>query len=298
LPEDAVVHAVREDRLRRGLLFAATARSVFVSFDDGDRWQSLRLNLPPVAITGLTIKDSDIAVSTDGRGLWVLDDISPLRQITADIVKVDLFLFRPATAWRTHPMFPVDPAMHRDEPSGENPPDGVAIGYLTNGVGETVILEVIETVSGDVIRRFDGLPATPGFHRVTWDLRYTPLNGRAVWVMPGTYQVRLTAGARIARQAVVVRMDPRVRASTTDLTAQLKLSRAVDDRRRQVAAMLDRIGHDPARSQVRNALDEAARELDRVLDVLQQADARPTAPAEAAAAAAIARADAALASAS
>ena len=170
LPERATAHAVREDAFRRGLLFAATAQSVFVSFDDGERWQSLRLNLPPAPITDLTIKDADLVVSTDGRGFWVFDDISPLRQITGDLAKASAFLFRPANAWRTPPMQATDPAAHRDEPAATNPPDGVAISYLVGSpAGDgPVTIDIIETLSGDLIRRYPG-NATPGFHRVVWD---------------------------------------------------------------------------------------------------------------------------------
>jgi photosystem II stability/assembly factor-like uncharacterized protein len=295
LPDRATVHAVREDAFRRGLLFASTERSVFVSFDDGERWQSLRLNLPPVPVTDLTVKDADLVVSTDGRGFWILDDISPLRQITSDLSRASAFLFRPASAWRTHPMQPVEAAAHRDEPSASNPPDGVAISYLVGpGAGNgPVTIEIIETVTGDLIRQYTD-EASAGFHRVIWDLKYTPIAGRSIWVLPGTYQVRMTAGSQIARQAVVVRMDPRVRTSMTDLTAQFKISRAVYERRRRLAAALERLQNTPADRERAASLGRAAAEIERALDLLQQADSRPIAVVDAAAAAAMASADAAL----
>jgi photosystem II stability/assembly factor-like uncharacterized protein len=298
LPARATVHAIREDAFRRGLLFASTAQSVFVSFDDGEHWQSLRLNLPPVPITGLTVKDSDLVISTDGRGFWVLDDISPFRQITGDLSRASVFLFRPATAWRTHPMQPLDPSAHRDEPSGTNPRDGVAISYLVGagvaGAGaDPVTVEIIETVTGDLIRRYSN-DSTAGFHRLIWDLRYTPIEGRTIWVMPGTYQVRLTVGSQVARQAMIVRMDPRVRSSTTDLTTQFKLSRAVYERRRRLAAALERLQDTPSDRERGVSLRRIATEVDRALDLLQQVDARPSAAADAAATAAMASADVAL----
>jgi hypothetical protein len=295
LPARATVNAIREDLFRRGLLFASTAQSVFVSFDDGERWQSLRLNLPPVPVTDLTVKDADLAISTDGRGLWILDDISPFRQITADVSQANMFLFRPASGWRTQPTEPIDPATYRDEPSGTNPPDGVAINYMVGpGAGaDQVNIEIIETLTGDLIRRFTS-PAEPGFHRWQWDLKYTPIEGRTIWVAPGTYQVRLTVGSHIARQAVIVRIDPRVRASATDLAAQFKLSRAVYERHRRLTSALEQL-QDTGQDRGRGAsLRQAAADIRRVLDILQQADARPTATAEAAATAAIAGADAAL----
>jgi hypothetical protein len=295
LPPRARVHGVREDAFRRGLLFAATERSIFVSFDDGDTWQSLRLNLPPVPITDLAIKDADLVVSTDGRGLWVLDDMSPFRQITADLARSSVVLFRPAGAWRTRPAPAADPSVPGDEPSGANPPDGVAISYLIGGPSPSppVTIEIIETLTGDVIQRFT--PSTaPGFHRLMWDLRYTPLDGRSIWVLPGTYQVRLTAGPHIARQAVIVRMDPRVRTSTGDLTLQFKTSRAVYERRRRLSAALERLQDTPAERERAAALRRAAADVNRALDLLQHADVRPSADAEAAATSAMASADAAL----
>ena len=295
LPSGATVHAVGEDLFRRGLLFASTTQSVFVSFDDGERWQSLRLNLPPVPVTDLTVKDSDLVVSTDGRGFWILDDISPFRQITGDLSRANVFLFRPATAWRTQPVQPIDTSAHRDEPSGSNPPDGVGISYLVGpgGASDPVTVEIIETLTGDLIRRYTN-DAVPGIHRLNWDLKYTPVDGRSIWVSPGTYQVRLTAGSQLARQAVIVRMDPRVRTSATDLAAQFKLSRPVYERHRRLAAALARL-QDTAQDRDRGAsLRQAAADIQRVLDLLQQADVRPTAATETAANAAIAGADAAL----
>jgi photosystem II stability/assembly factor-like uncharacterized protein len=294
LPDEAAVFSIREDALRRGLLFAATSSSVFVSFDDGDRWQPLRLNLPPVPVTRLAIKDADLVIATGGRGLWVLDDISALRQITADILRADMFLFRPAVAWRTPPSRPA-PSADSHDASARNPPDGVALTYVARRGPEPITIEIIETLSGEVIRRFEELPSGDGLQHVIWDLKYTPVNGRGLWVMPGTYQVRLTAGTRIARQAVIVRMDPRVRATVADLSAQFKISRALDEQRRLVAAALAKPSAAPADPPRSHALMAIADELDRVFDVLQQADARPTAAAESMATAAIARAAAALA---
>jgi hypothetical protein len=192
-------------------------------------------------------------------------------------------------------MQPLDPSAHRDEPYGVNPPDGVAISYLVGadaGAGP-VTIEIIETVTGDLIRRYSN-DSTAGFHRVVWDLRYTPIDGRTIWVMPGTYQVRLTAGSQVARQAVIVRMDPRVRASTTDLTSQFKLSRAVYERHRRLATALERLQDTPSDRERGVSLRRIATEVGRALDLLQQADARPSAAIDAAATAALVSADAAL----
>jgi photosystem II stability/assembly factor-like uncharacterized protein len=306
LPAHALVHAVREDAQRRGLLFAATDQSVFVSFDDGESWQPLRIDLPQVPVLDLLIKDADLVASTAGRGLWILDDISPLRQMTADLSRADAFLFRPSTAWRIQPA--ADAGAGAD---ATPPPDGVAFDYLL-GPGTTgpVTIEIREAVSGELLRHYsseasatDGsapLAATPGLHRLVWDLRYAPParppagpSGdepqgarRGVWVKPGTYQVRLTAGPHVVRQAVVVKLDPRVRASAADLDAQFdvatRLSQAMD-------ALATRAGGGtPGASapDVVAAWNTLADLFDRVL----AADARPTPAVSETADAAIARA--------
>lgn len=325
LPPRGAVHAVREDAFRRGLLFAATATGVSVSFDDGASWQSLRLNLPALSAIDLVVKDADVIIATAGRGFWILDDISPLRQVTADVARADAFLFRPSTAWRSRARATVQPASARDEPAAANPPDGVVLSYLL-GLGDrgTVTLEIIETATGETIRRFssadtaDGLrlDASAGLHRVVWDLRFAPPTGlrpagreeagspaAGVFVLPGTYQVRLTVNGRPLRQAVVVRMDPRVRTSIADLTTQYTLARAIDVSLAQVTearqAIARRLAGAPG--DVTARLRSTAVELDLATELLsasfhavQSADARPTMASETAAATALARANAAL----
>jgi hypothetical protein len=169
-----------------------------MSFDDGESWQSLRLNMPATSIRDLVVKDNDLVVGTHGRGFWILDDITPLRQITLDIAKVDAFLFRPGTAWRFRWNQNTDTPLPPDEPAAPNPPDGVVISYLLGpGVRGSVTLEIVETVTGEVIRRYSSedpeepplpgrnipdywirptprLLATPGLHRFVWDGRYAP----------------------------------------------------------------------------------------------------------------------------
>ena len=121
---------VREDPKRRGLLFCATERGVNVSFDDGAHWQSLRLNLPATSVRDIIVKDDDLAVGTHGRGFWVLDDITSLRQLTTSVSSQPVILYQPQRATRvrfgTYPDSPVPP----DEPGGQNPPDGAIINYL------------------------------------------------------------------------------------------------------------------------------------------------------------------------
>jgi len=199
LPDGSPVDAVREDPVRKGLLFAGTETGVWVSLDDGDHWQSLQYNLPHTSMRDLLIKDNDLIVATHGRSFWILDDISPLRQIAEMKADVGTFLFKPGAAWRVRRSTYSDTPVPPDEPAGENPPDGAVIDYaLPQGISGPVTLEILEG-SGKVVRRYSStdapestmeelqkqliplywlrmpktLPATPGMHRWVWDLHYT-----------------------------------------------------------------------------------------------------------------------------
>ena len=197
IPNGGAVNVVREDPQRNGLLFAGTEQTVYVSFDDGDRWQSLRLNLPPTSIRDLIVKDDDIAVGTHGRSFWILDDITPLRQTADSVVQAEAFLFRPQTATRFRWNKNTDTPLPPDEPAGQNPPDGAIINYYLEARPAAPVTLEVRDPSGAVVRRFASddqpeplvpgrnhpdywirppqtLSAEPGMHRFAWDLRYPP----------------------------------------------------------------------------------------------------------------------------
>jgi hypothetical protein len=198
LPDNAPVDTVREDPVRKGLLFAGTENSVWVSFDDGDHWQSLQLNLPHTSMRDLWIHDDDLILATHGRSFWILDDISPLRQIGQSTTNADAFLFKPARAYRVKRSTYSDTPIPPDEPSGENPPDGAIVDYfLASSARGPVTLEILDA-HGDVVRRFANtdkpeitkeqlekqliplywvrpfkpLSTDAGMHRWVWDLHY------------------------------------------------------------------------------------------------------------------------------
>jgi len=198
LPDGSPVDTVREDPIRKGLLFAGTETSVWVSFDAGDHWQALQYNLPHTSMRDLLIKDNDLIVATHGRSFWVLDDISPLRQL-ADLKADAPFLFKPGNAYRVRRSANPDTPLPIDEPAGENPPDGAVIDYaLPPGTTGPVTLEILDS-TGKVVRKYAStdapeatmaelskqliplywlrmpktLPDTPGMHRWVWDLHYT-----------------------------------------------------------------------------------------------------------------------------
>jgi len=198
LPPDAPADTVREDPVRKGLLFAGTETSVWVSFDDGDNWQSLQQNLPHTSMRDLGIHENDLIVATHGRSFWILDDITPLRQLAESVTKADAYLFKPEPAYRvwrsTNPDTPIPP----DEPAGKNPPDGAILDYfLAQPAPGPVTLEIADA-RGNVVRRFSStdkpqvsqqelekqliplywirmpktLSQTSGMHRWVWDLHY------------------------------------------------------------------------------------------------------------------------------
>ncbi|HLG95434.1 MAG TPA: YCF48-related protein [Bryobacteraceae bacterium] len=194
---DGSVNTVREDPVRKGLLFAGTELTVYVSFDDGDRWQPLRLNMPATSIRDLAIHGNDLVAGTHGRGFWILDDIAPLRQMSAAIAASDVHLFQPSAAYRIRWNENTDTPLPPEEPAGENPPDGAIVYYYLNtAAGAPVVIEILDAAR-KVVRRYSSddqpppvdpdlnvqvqwlrPPAIPsagaGMHRFVWDLRYTP----------------------------------------------------------------------------------------------------------------------------
>jgi photosystem II stability/assembly factor-like uncharacterized protein len=200
LADNAAVDTVREDPVRRGLLFAGTENAVWVSFDDGDRWQSLQLNLPHTSMRDLWVHENDLIVATHGRSFWILDDIAPLRQIGEATASAAVHVFNPSPAYRVRRSTNTDTPFPVDEPAGENPPDGAVIDYvLEQPATGPLTLEILDT-QGKFVRRYSSadqpeptqaelekqliplywlraprtLSAGPGMHRWIWDLRYPP----------------------------------------------------------------------------------------------------------------------------
>ncbi|MFN2452758.1 MAG: glycoside hydrolase [Pyrinomonadaceae bacterium] len=198
LPDNAPVNVVREDSLRKGLLFAGTERAVYVSFNDGDEWQPLRLNMPATSIRDLVIHEDDLVVGTHGRSFWILDDITPLRQLDAKVAASEAFLFKPQTAVRVRRNVNTDTPLPPEEPVGQNPPDGSVIDYyLKREANAPVTLEIYDGAN-NLVRRFSSadkpapinekafnvpsywfrppqvLSNRAGMQRFVWDLRYPP----------------------------------------------------------------------------------------------------------------------------
>src|SRR6202795_588292 len=200
LPENAPINAVGEDPARKGLLFAGSETSVHVSFNDGDSWQPLQLNLPHTSMRVLAIHGDDLIVATHGRSFWILDDLTPLRQINDQIAKAPAYLFQPQEAlrwrWNRNPDTPLPP----ETPAGKNPPDGAIVDYyLAAAASSPVTLEILDS-TGATVRRYAStdpplamdkiagehpipmywvrpvriLSAAQGMHRFVWDLHGEP----------------------------------------------------------------------------------------------------------------------------
>jgi hypothetical protein len=200
LPNGAAVSTVREDPQKKGLLFAGSETQVYVSFDDGDHWQSLRLNMAASSVRDLIVKDDDVVAATHGRGIWILDDITPLRQIDAQSANGDAILFKPTTAWRVRWNTNTDTPLPPDETNAPNPPEGAILNYYLKTAATSPIALEILTTDGRLVRRYSSadpvdripdpsvaplpqywyrqphaLSAAAGMHRFTWDVHYQPL---------------------------------------------------------------------------------------------------------------------------
>src|ERR1700722_41582 len=165
LPDNEPVNTVREDPERKGLLFAGTERSVYVSWDDGDHWQSLKMNLPPSSIRDLVVHHDDVVVGTHGRSFWILDNITSLRQVNGDIVNESAHLFAPQLAYRIRRNNNTDTPLPPEEPAGENPPDGAMIDYWLKAESSAAVTLEIVDASGQIVRHFSSAdkpePANP-----------------------------------------------------------------------------------------------------------------------------------------
>jgi photosystem II stability/assembly factor-like uncharacterized protein len=194
IPDAEMVRVVREDPKRKGLLYAGTDRSVYISWDDGDTWQSLSLNLPPTPITDLQVHGNDLEISTFGRALWILDDVTPLREISPEIAAKNAYLFAPATGLRTRWENYQDTPYPIETPAGQNPPDGAILDYFLKSPPQDDLTLSIHDASGAQIATYSSnpkavdlpppnvpdywfappaaLPTAAGVNRFVWDLRY------------------------------------------------------------------------------------------------------------------------------
>jgi photosystem II stability/assembly factor-like uncharacterized protein len=257
----AFLRGIREDTEKKNLLFAGTELGVYVSFDDGDHWQSLQLNLPVTSVRDLAIHGDDLIVATHGRSFWILDDITPLRQ-ASDAGKANAaWLYRPAPAYRIDNDSFTGTPIPPEEPTAENPPAGAIIDYFLKSAATTVTLEIFDAQQ-KLVRRFSSqdrhpekhppvpiaerwfpkpefLETNAGMHRFVWDLNWGSSGGfsvdeeseyrspRGPKAVPGIYTVRLTIDGKLQTQPLTVVMDPRSSATQEILRQQLRLGQQI-----------------------------------------------------------------------
>ena len=304
LPNEPI-NTVREDAERKGLLFAGSENAVYVSFDAGEHWQSLRLNMPATSIRDLVIKDDDIVIGTHGRSFWIMDNITPLRQVQSATSIHDIVMFKPQKAMRIRWNMNTDTPLPPEEPAGQNPPDGAAIDIALKSDAKTPVVIEIYDQQNKPIRKISSLDTSyaipalniplywirpqqiisskAGGQRFLWDMRYEPLNEpvsypmtavknntapepTAPWVMPGSYKIKLTVNGQTIEQPLEIVMDPRVKTSVKDLQRQHELSMICYE----------------GKKKTRNTNPSLYRKFDALFGILSNTDMAPTIQTEAA----------------
>lgn len=260
-------HVIREDPVRRGLLYAGTENALYVSFDDGDSWQRFNNNMPAAPVYGLVIQEhfNDLVVGTYGRGFWILDDLSPLQRMTPEVLASDAHLFAPRPAYRWRDVT-ANYSMQDDMSAGRNPPYGAGINYWSKA-SAPVTIEILDSARTVVRTMRD--TAQSGLNRVYWDLegdapaparmrtkpmfneafelgrdgtRPAPGFGNITLLMPpGRYTVRLTVNGAQHTQPLEVRKDPHSAATLADVMAQHRAMLAIQRDHMAATEMLNTI---------------------------------------------------------
>ncbi len=284
--ENDFARVIREDPVRPGLLYAGTETGVYVSFDAGSSWQSLQRNLPVVPVHYMLVKDNDLVLGTHGRGFWIMDNVTALRQITPQVTAASAHLFETAPTYRYLPVRSVSPRQDADGrvrraylTAGQNPPGGVVIEYYLKQPPSGEATLTIVDANGEVIQRFSSqaeddrwMPAEAGTNRFVWNLRYPnaralPIDprmtgpgdstrSRAPIAPPGRYRARLTVGEQELERQFEIRKDPRITATDADLQEQFAFMVQIRDRLSEVTDAVNRL------RDARRQIDERVRTAD------------------------------------
>ena len=293
------VHWLEEDPVRQGLLYLGTENAIYVSFDDGDHWQPLQTNLPHAPVYGIVVQEhfNDLVIGTYGRGFWILDDITPLQQLTPEVLASAAHLFPPRAAYRFREIT-TSSAPWDDTTFGQDATYGASINYYLQAAPAEAVTITILDQQGQVVRTLTG-PQASGLNRLYWDLRYegttevrlrtSPLYAphiqvgpegwrpapdaarMAILAPPGTYTVQLSVGGQQLTQTLEVRKDPHSAGTEVDIQAQMTM---LFDLRRDLNAGADIVNQiELVRSQIANliqvvedeAITEAGNELEQKL---------------------------------
>jgi hypothetical protein len=299
LPAKSFVYSIHADPKRKGLLYAGTETGIFVSFDDGADWQSLQLNLPPSPVYDTAVHGDALAVATHGRSFWMIDDIAPLRQASAEIASSEAHVYTPAVAYRERGAGGFGGG-GGPQNVGVNPPAGAVIDYYLGAApSEPITLQILDR-RGQLIRKLTSegrgeakkpaeraqggsadasLSAHPGMNRFVWNLREagaTPVPGTVIMelrtggplVAPGTYQVKLTVAGKDYSAAIEVKADPRVKASQSDLEKQFEFAAKIRDRVSEIHDTVNQIH--AARAKLDAERNGASASKTQAIDAIEQ----------------------------
>ena len=299
IPKEEFVRVVRADPKRKGLLYAGTEKGVWISFDDGENWQKMQLNLPPVPIHDLAIKNDNLVAATHGRSFWLIDDLSPFQQINSEMASKEVILYKPMTSYR------IAGSNRRDaNMEGENHPNGVMIHYFIKKYDEKteVKIDILES-DGDTIRTFSNkakekmnlLTTKAGGGRFVWDMRYpgyktfpgmvfygSPNQGPKA--VPGKYQVRLTVNGQSQTQEFEIIKDPRMKTTQEDFQAQFDFLMKVRNKvtevnegiinirkiKEDLAYLKKKMGEDPKNKDINDAIKKFEDELKTIENDIHQ----------------------------
>jgi hypothetical protein len=305
-------NSIKEDPVRRGLLYLGTENALYVSFDDGEHWQSFQQNLPPAPVYSMVVQEhfNDLVIATYGRGFWIVDDITPLQQLTPAVAASDAHLFAPRAAYRFRQS--ESPRAMSDDPTvGQNPAYGASLNYWLKSVPSGDVTIAISDASGKTVRTLRG-PRQAGVNRIYWDLRGEPTKearmrtsplyapeirvgpdgtrpaqgvGRlAILASPGRYTVKLTVGGREFSQPLEVRKDPEsggddreiatqiamLQDLSTDVNSAVDMINSTEIVRSQLQALMNVLPNDRALADVRAAADSLEKKFTMVEDSLVQ----------------------------
>ncbi|MBL7845593.1 MAG: glycosyl hydrolase [Cyclobacteriaceae bacterium] len=281
---------LRADPKRKGLLYAGTETGMYISFDDGASWKSFQLNLPIVPITDLTIKNDNLIAATQGRSFWLIDDLTPLHQLSDQLTTADSYLFKPMASYRMGPAFSWGRA---PKTAGQNHPGGVLVHYYLKDTAKAqVSLEFLQP-DGSLIKKFSTKPdlkakeekltlKQPGMNKFIWNMRYPDadrFDGMILWAasmngpraLPGNYKVRLTVNGKSSETDFEILKDPRSDATAADMKAQFDFVQSVIDKVSETHGAIKKIR--TAREQINRAIDPIKDQKEAMKEVLDKAKA-------------------------
>jgi len=299
IPKEEFVRVVRADPKRKGLLYAGTEKGVWISFDDGENWQKMQINLPPVPIHDLAVKNDNLIAATHGRSFWLIDDLTPFHQINSAIAANEVILYKPMTTYR------MSGSNRRDANiEGQNHPNGVMIHYFIKKYDEKteVKIDILES-NGDTIRTFSNkakekanlLTTKNGGDRFVWDMRYTGYKtfpgmvfygspNQGPKAVPGKYQVRLTVNGQSQTQEFEIIKDPRLKTTQEDFQAQFDFLMKVRNKvtevnegiinirkiKEDLTYLKNKMGEDPKNKDINEAIKKFEGELKTIENDIHQ----------------------------